>query len=190
MSNTVYSALRRLGWGLLFQIIDIRIVFFDLLPDFIGYIMMASALHQLSGEHSLFKRAMWAATAMIFLSLPSVVMKFNITISDFASIPLSLHLYAQAMLALHVLLAVWIFNGLSAMAQQAGDPLLLDSIINRRNLYLVIYITQLIFYPFLLNLDDSWIMLLIVFGILAFIMELMFIRLPFRLSKIAFRNIT
>ncbi|MGM0884573.1 MAG: hypothetical protein ACQEXQ_26485 [Bacillota bacterium] len=187
MSTSLNPVLRRLGWGLVFQIIDIHIVFFDLLPDFIGYIMMASALHKLSTEHYLFRRAMWVATAMIFLSLPGVVMKSNIAISDFASIPLSQHLYSQAMLALHVLLAFWIFNGLYAIAQQAGDSHLLDSIINRRNLYLVIFITQLIVYPFFLNVDDSWLTLFIVFGILGLIMELMFIRLPFRLAKVISR---
>lgn len=188
MSTSLYSALRRLGWGLVVQIIDFNLFFFDLLPDFIGYIMMASALHQLSSEHSIFKRAKWTAIAMIFLSLPSVAMKTNITNSDFSSIPLSLHLYSQAMMALHVLLAFWVFNGLYALAQQAGHSILLDSIHIRRNLYLLIFITQLIFYPFLLNVDDSWMMLLIVFGILALIMEFLFLRLPFRLSKIISRS--
>jgi hypothetical protein len=189
LNTTLYSSFRRLGWGFVFTIVDFRIVFFDLMPDFIGYIMIVSALHKMSSIQSVFNKAKWVAIAMIFLAIPQVLMKSNVALSDFSSIPLMLHLYPQALLALHVLLVFWIFNGLGAMAQQAHQTVLLDSVYIRKILYLVIYISQLIFYPFLLNLDDSWNILLIVLVVLSLIMELLFIRLPFRFSKIISRPI-
>lgn len=184
MNTSEYHALRRLGWGFVIAIVDFRIVFFDLLPDFIGYIMIASALHQMSSLQPVFNKAKWVAITMIFLSVPEMFMQSNVTLSDFSSIPLKPQLYSQALLALHALLAFWIFKGLGVMAQQAGQTVLLESVNTRRNLFLTVYVSQLVFYPFLLNVDDSWVMLLIVFGVLSFIMELLFIRLPFRFSKI------
>lgn len=183
MSKSSRSALRRLGWGLLFPLLDFHIIFFDIFPDFIGYIMIASALSQLGREHIGFKKAGWVAFALTFLSLPQVLLKTSIDVNEFSSSILGLHIYIQATAALHALMAYWIFSGLAAMAREEKQQVLLGAVMTRRNLYLFVSISQLFFFPFLINLEDSWVMLLMGIGILSFIMEILLIRLPFRLSK-------
>jgi hypothetical protein len=175
--------LRRLGWGLVIAMIDIRVGFFDLLPDIIGYMMIVSALQHLSSLHAVFKKAKYIAIVLIILTIPVLFIQTNVTITKFSSIPLTVHLYSQLLFVLHILMAYWIFNGLIGMLKQEGNIQLLDAAISRRNTYLVFNISMIIFYPFLLNVEESWSMLLIVFGILLFIMELLFIRLPFRISN-------
>ncbi|XEC94456.1 hypothetical protein AB6A23_24590 [Paenibacillus tarimensis] len=184
MNASMYRAFRRLGWGFVIILLDIRIVFFDLLPDFIGFIMIASAFQHLSAYQTVFNKAKWVSIAMIFLSIPEMFMPYNVSFPEFVVAPLKLQLYSQAMLALHVLSAYWTFIGLGAMAKQAGQTALLNTVTTRRDFFLVIYVSELIFYPFLLNVEASRIMLLIAIMALSFIVELLFIRLPFRFSKI------
>lgn len=183
MRTSSSRALRQMGWGFVFELIDIRIEFFDILPDFIGYILIASAIYQLKIEYPIFNKVKWVAIAMILLSLPGVLMYSNVSYSDFASLPLALHVYSQALVALHIVLVYGVFNGLIPIAQQMREKILLDSILFRRTLYMVVSISQLVFYPFFLNHDSDWIMLYIAFGVLSFILEVLFIRLPFRVSR-------
>lgn len=189
MNNSTYHALRRLGWGFVLIMIDIHIMFLDILPDFIGYIMVATALHQLGAIHPVFRKAKWIAIIMIFLSLPSLIMGSNLSISEFSSFSIEKFLYSGGIMAIHMLMVYWIFNGLYSITKEiGGNAPLLDSISIRRNLYLALYVTQLFVYPFLLNVEESWFLLFIAFAVLSFIMEFLFLRLPFRVSRLISRS--
>ncbi|MBD2869254.1 hypothetical protein [Paenibacillus arenilitoris] len=184
MTTLREQALRRLGWGLVLPMIDIHIIIVDLLPDFIGYAMIVSALHRLSSEHSAFRKAKAAAIALLLLSLPQLLLKSNIPIAEFKAVPIHMHLYGQAGLALHALMAYWLFNGLYAFARQNGlGAETLDSVVYRRNFYLSVTVLQLAYYPFLWNSEDGMHLLLFAFAALMLVAELLLLRLPFRLAK-------
>lgn len=64
----------RIFWGLLFVLFDIRINSIDLfLPDFVGYILIASGLGLLAPHDKWFRRARVLAIIMIFFSLTNLV---------------------------------------------------------------------------------------------------------------------
>lgn len=64
----------RIFWGLLFVVLDIRIDSIDLfLPDFVGYILIASGLGLLAPHDKWFRRARVMAIIMIFFSLTDLV---------------------------------------------------------------------------------------------------------------------
>ena len=64
----------RIFWGLLFVVLDIRIGSIDLfLPDFVGYILIASGLSLLAPHDKWFRRARVMAVIMIFFSLTDLV---------------------------------------------------------------------------------------------------------------------
>jgi len=64
----------RIFWGLLFVILDIRVNSIDLfLPDFVGYILIASGLSLLAPYDKWFRRARVLAIIMIFFSLTNLV---------------------------------------------------------------------------------------------------------------------
>ncbi|WP_314588487.1 hypothetical protein [Paenibacillus terrigena] len=189
MKPEMYRAYRRLGWGLVFEVIDFRAFYFDVLPDFVGYIMIATALSELSSLHTVFIKAKWVAIGMIFVTLPHVLMASSVTFSNFGSLPLYLHIYSEALLACHVLIVYWICQGLESIARAERQIDLQMTVITRRNLYMVLAIAQLIFYPFLLNVEKDWINLLLIFGVVQMIMEVLFIRLPFRFSQIKIKHI-
>lgn len=61
----------RIFWGLLFVVLDIRINSIDLfLPDFVGYILIASGLGLLATHDKWFRRARIVAIVMICFSFP------------------------------------------------------------------------------------------------------------------------
>lgn len=189
MGGSSVFNLRWLGWGFVIVLLDIRIGGFDLLPDAIGCILIAVSLHQfsLSGAKD-FRKAKMAAIALIFASLPAWLFVPGIdTVNSaaFADIPLSRHLYFQALTALHVLLAYWCFDGYFAIARQAGRTELLDTIHFRKNMYMILAVLQFIVYPFLLNAESGLGRLLFVLGICSLVAELLLIRIAFRLSHTA-----
>lgn len=184
MNPSMRSALRRLGWGLVFPLVDLHLGSFDVLPDLIGYIMILIALGQLGTVDISFKKASWLAAVLIFLSLPQLMVKTSIDINQLTTAPLGMHAYIQGTAILHALLAYLIFQGLYAVARPIAPPELLDTIVIRRKLYMVVFVAQLIFYPFLLNMEESWAIMLLFIGIFLFIAELLLVRLPFRLSHI------
>lgn len=61
-------------WGLLFVVLDIRISSVDLvLPDFVGYILIASGLSRLASHHQWFRTARILAIVLVFVSLTTLV---------------------------------------------------------------------------------------------------------------------
>ena len=88
MNPSMRSALRRLGWGLVFPLVDLHLGSFDVLPDLIGYIMIRIALGQLGTVDISFKKASWLAAVLIFLSLPQLMVKTSIDINQLTTAPL------------------------------------------------------------------------------------------------------
>ena len=61
-------------WGLLFVVLDIRISSVDLvLPDFVGYILIAIGLSRLAPHHQWFRTARILAIVLVFVSLTTLV---------------------------------------------------------------------------------------------------------------------
>lgn len=184
MNPSKRKSLRRLGWGLVFPILDLHLGPFDVLPDFIGYIMILVALNQLGKGDGGFNPTNWLAAVLIFLSLPQLVIKASIDINDLSAASLGMHAFAQGMIVLHALLAYFIFRGLYTIARPIAPPRLLDALVTRLRLYMALMAAQLIVYPFLLNFGEDLAVLLLLIGIMMFIAELLLIRIPFRISHI------
>lgn len=178
------TALRRLGWGLVFPLVDVHFGYFDVFPDMIGYIMILIALGKIGGENVGFKQASLLAAVLLFLSLPQLIIKTSIDINQLTIVPFGMHAYVQGTALLHALLAYLIFRGLYTVAKPIASPELLNAIVSRRKLYMSVFSLQLIFYPFLFNLEESWVIMLFFIGIFTFVTEILLIRLPFRLSHI------
>ncbi len=178
------TPLRRLGWGLALILIDIRLGTIDVLPDFIGCLMAASALGALAQSHKAFGKARAAALVLSLLSLPDMVLKTD-TLTDFAAVPLGMHLYGQGLALIHMLMACWMFQGFLALAKEAGAGELAASISWRGKLYLTCSVLQLMAYPYLLNFNDQdWLLAFGAFIVFLFLLEFLLLRIPFRLAKL------
>lgn len=183
MIAALYGSFRLLGWGLVLVLIDIRILTIDLLPDFAGYMLVAFALRTIGRTHPAFNKAKWTAVCLVLLSMPRDFAIPPISYEDFSAIPLAMHMYMQAILALHTLLAFWLCSSMAEIARQDHRKLLLDSIILRKNLFLLFQLLHLILFPFLLNTGNYLLLLFMAMSAFSFLLELLYVRLPFRLSK-------
>ncbi|MFC4099026.1 hypothetical protein [Paenibacillus xanthanilyticus] len=184
MNPALRSALRRLGWGFVFPLLDIHIGPFDVLPDLIGYVMIISALRQLGAKYDGCKAAIWLAVVLALLSVARLGFNTSMTIYQFSTAPLVMHVYVQAAVIVHSLLAYRIFQLLYRIAAPIAPPQLKDAIVSRRNYYMTVFAAQLFFYPFLINIEESWVMLLLLLQVLFMLAEFLLIRLPFRMSRI------
>ncbi|MCA0757167.1 hypothetical protein KP806_19060 [Paenibacillus sp. N4] len=184
MNPSMRSALRRLGWGLLFPLVDLHLGIFDIFPDIIGYVMILFSLGRLGAVDGGFKAASLLAGILILLSLPQLVTKTSIDINQLAAAPLGLHVYMQAASILHALLVYFIFRGLHAIAEPIAPRELRDALTFRLKFYMTLFCAQLFLYPFLLNMEDSWAIMLLFIGFFMLVAELLLIRLPFRLSRL------
>lgn len=179
------QSLRRLGWGLVFPILDLHVGHFDVFPDFIGYIMILVALNQLGTGVGGFKPASMLAAVLLLLSLPQLVIKASIDINELTSAPLGMYVFIQGSVVLHAMLVYFIVRGLYTIAKPIAPPELLDALVSRLRLYMVLVAAQLIFYPFLLNFGEDLAVLFLLIGIVMLIAEILLIRIPFRMSHIS-----
>lgn len=113
------------------------------------------------------------------------ILPANFNISDLSTMPLWMQFYAQALVGVHLLLAYWLFNGMeyTVKRNQLQNMMLLADIRFRRFVYLAFFVTQLILFPFHLNLGHEWTGWLFFFSFIALILEFLFLRLPFRVSN-------
>jgi hypothetical protein len=183
MTNDSRSALRRIAWGLVWCTIDIHILIIDILPDVIGYLFVLSGLVKLNRQYGGCRQAIWLAGILACLALPQLVIKPSFELFSFREVSFGLHMYIHLVTGLHVLLVFFLFRTIFAIARVHKQRSLLDTLAFRRNFYMILGVIQLVFYPFLLNVEDSWVMLLLIVSFFMLLLELLLIRIPFRLSR-------
>lgn len=125
-------------WGFLF-LFDLRLNGFDLLPDFIGYILFYNGLGKLLDRHPDFAAARKPVIALIILSLPSLI---EFRAEDFAITPTFLFFMAVGLVTviLDLYMVYHICRGIAGLAEGRGATLLQAKANTRWTLYLVLAI--------------------------------------------------
>jgi len=147
------GAFRQIGWAFLFILISVGIPYrdgdqvfsFDLLPDFIGYLMIATAADRLIVVHRRARLVRNLALLLTFLSIPTIV-QYAVVTSESENVttwkspfwPLT---FIPMLLDL---VLVWILCGLVAdLARRAGNRAAESRAYTRRSLYVFIRIVVL-----------------------------------------------
>ena len=137
----IRNGFMKIFWGLLFILLDIRIGGIDfILPDFVGYILIASGLGILSPIHPRFAKARTFALIMIFLSLADIV-ELKQVISQHGNVTFWVNaLFPITTIgAILDLIMVWnICGGIIELSFGTGNPLLATVATTRRNLYIAL----------------------------------------------------
>ncbi|HEX8242272.1 MAG TPA: hypothetical protein VF541_02205 [Longimicrobium sp.] len=121
----IRTAFTTIFWGLVMTVVDVRINSLDLVPDFIGYLLVFSGLRQLAPLHAGFGAARTSALAMVVLSLPNLIGVES---------PL-----LNVIVIVGDLLIFWpACTGINALASAAGNGSLADAALTRRNLQALI----------------------------------------------------
>lgn len=177
-------AFRQLGWGFVFTLFNIFLFGVDVLPDFIGYIMIALALREISRRLTFFTKAKWTSYVLIFASLPEAVQGSGINFLHINQNSMQLNLIPAALLLLHTLLVYWIFKALIAVAWTYELRDLRHITAMRGTFYLIVNVSMLIILPFLLNGTYMWAATILpICALLTIIAEFLFLRLFYRYAK-------
>jgi hypothetical protein len=172
------SGFNRIFWGLLFVILDFRIMTFDLLIDAVGYFMIVSGLKILGSQSECFKEAQIIGVILGMLSIPSTV-QFATTSLNVGILPTNLFIgslfYSTLLGFLHIVLAFYIIQGLIGISKQANLFGLPEHTLRRGRFYIISSLIVLAATPFLFNVNDNTGMYML-FGIaiFSFILELLF----------------
>lgn len=144
----------RMGWGLLFVIVDFKLDSVDMLPDMLGYLLIASGLWRLQKLNGYFKAGHLSAWLLMAWS---VLQLFWFTEAGIDGLPVqsAKDVWIQLpALCLHTVLIYGICRGIQA--HFAGNASGLDHKASfRLHLFMAGQLLWLIVYPFILNLDSG-----------------------------------
>ncbi|WP_020618571.1 hypothetical protein [Paenibacillus daejeonensis] len=125
---------RKLSWGFMFILLDLHIYIFDVLPDFIGYLLILSALSRLETYYPGYKKGVPVALLLFVVSLLSLGAGFGLHHSSFTDSPLWIGVSGIHLL----LLLVLVYQLLSTFTQHARSQqkhALADSSRNRMGFF-------------------------------------------------------
>ncbi|CAG9621489.1 hypothetical protein [Sutcliffiella rhizosphaerae] len=164
-----YKGLTKILWGFLFVLVDIRIEFVDIFPDFIGYGMVAYGLMQLELD----RERNWA-TLLALISFPSFFITapnyLNLLYEDYY---ISTTIYYTVIGVIHLVLIVSIINKLSIIAEKKGLFEIAKRAHTRITIYTVLHVVSLIGTPFLINIGEAMAFTFTLLFILLFIFEIL-----------------
>ncbi|MFS0722525.1 hypothetical protein [Paenibacillus sp. 1P07SE] len=174
---------RKLAWAFLLILLDIHIFIFDIFPDFIGYLLIISALHKLDRHYSGYKKAWPVALVLCVLSLVPTPPQFSLQQQAPPPSPLwvgitGLHL---------VLLLVLVFAILSTLTRHASSQGLQELAYasrNRMRFFCFLQLVMLFVTPYSLNTDDA--VLAVVALTILLLLAMILIMFLFRKSAKAF----
>lgn len=184
--KVISTSFNYIFWGLLFVFIDLRINQVDIfLPDFIGYLIIYSALRSISPLHIRFKKAgTYSIISMLFSLLDCVGV--TQTSSQSESFYISIDpLYPLFMIGLvfHILMIWEICTGIYELALRKKDSSLAQSAINRRNIYVFIETISQVAGFVLLVIPPLFCMTLAILVPLSLIMMIMIMGLTLRAGR-------
>lgn len=148
------SACYRIVWGLLFVLVDLKIEFVDVLPDMLGYLLMASGLWRLQALNGYFRAGHLSAWLLLIWSVLSL---FWFPELGTGSVPMQSAkglLIQLPAVCLHMVLIFGICRGIQANFTDAESGLDHKARF-RGHLFMAAQLLWLIAYPFILNLDSG-----------------------------------
>ena len=133
------NGLRKLYWGFFFIMLSFRIQGFDILPDFVGYVLFALGFSELSEKSEHFRVAAKFNKPMIILSLFSIYQwPIRVQVNNSAMVFLFGILLAIALFALNLYIVFNLFMGIHDMVSEKGNSDLAVEAEERWNHYKVL----------------------------------------------------
>lgn len=156
MTN-IPSSINKIFWGLLLILIDINIIIIDILPDFIGYFIIASGLRRLQPFSSYFSKAKGFSISLAILSLATIFQGQPIPLNEFNFSNMSLLILSISTVCgiLHLFMIFFAINGLIEKIEQEGFGLFAKSAKKGIFVYVIGTVASLSAMPFFMNVDDS-----------------------------------
>lgn len=163
------TAYKRFSWGILWILLDIRVDVFDVLPDFVGYALLWSAINKAGQLRVGYYSAKPYAIALTILAAADVFLALSDaeTVGAMSIMPLA---YGSLTQFLVLLLASRFIGALAGHASAKGATALAETLHSRWRTIFVLTSAALLIVPFLFNLPQYFAefgtMLASIFGII------------------------
>ena len=168
---------RKLFWGIMVITFNINLGFLNVLPDFIGYWMIYSALSLLEAQHEIYKKGKPIALLLIVLTLKDIVRVDN---SDFLVEAFGINpIWAMLLGSLVTLLSLYLIyimcEGVYQLSAERGCEVLRNNTGFRFKAYALLTGIYLLYMPFSLNMAQSTSVLFVILTSISIIIALLFI---------------
>lgn len=168
------SGYNKLAWGMMFIIFNINLGPINILPNFIGYLLILSGFTILSEQHVIFGKGKTASGVLALITVKDIVNFGTFNLLQ-GSLP-SGNLWLFALGAIEQLLNLYVIyimcKGIYMVAEERGHEDMMNSTRARFRFYLFIETVILFFTPFLLNLSNDKRMLMLAFALVGVISAL------------------
>lgn len=178
-----------LFWAMIFIIFDINLGLINILPNFIGYILIYSALNELQLQHKIYEKGKIPSAILTILTLKDVIHASNDNLLSGQFVPPNFWLMALSSVIsiINIYLIYIICKGIYLLCLERGLQGLKDSVINRLIAFLVVSIILIFYIPFSINLSLQFKSAMITFAFINIIVELS-IAFLFRKSTILLKS--
>lgn len=160
----------RLFWGMIFIIFNINIGFINILPNFVGYLLIYSGLKILSTQHEIFNKGKPLAVILTLLILKDILnFQNNNFLNGEFQINIWLLLISSVTMIINIYLMYIICKGIYLLSQERGIDELSKVTKTRWKFYLVFSVISLFYLPLSLNLPNYSNLLFIIISFLKLI---------------------
>ncbi|WP_284645368.1 hypothetical protein [Paenibacillus silviterrae] len=160
----MHRAFNRFAWAMVWILIDVRILFFDMLPDLVGYALLWNAIHRASQVRKEYSHALPYAIALTFLSTADLLPLLPSSGRDgIISIPLLT--YGSLVQFLMLAMVCRFLDAARNHAAEHGAVALAHALRNRARLYFLLSSVSMLLAPFLIHLpgyDSQYLSILII----------------------------
>ncbi|WP_062106177.1 hypothetical protein [Bacillus niameyensis] len=189
--NGIAKAMTKVFWGMLLVFLSFKINHFDLLPDFIGYFIVASAMNDLVSFSHTFSKAKKVAIILAIVSIPAMFMR-EISLSEGfepSSDVFTLLLGSTAIQLLALIFIYFLFQGLIELASKYHFNELAKKTKKILTACIIIDLLVLSLTPFSMNLPGTDFFLFIIIGIITSFIVSIVILVLFRTYRKQFLSI-
>lgn len=183
------SGYNKLFWGMMIIIFDINLGCINILPNFIGYMLIYSALNILSSQQEIYKKGKIPTVILIVLTLKDIWHDSNSDIltmraSTLGIISMTIGTFAMV---INIYLMFIICKGIYELYMERRLDDSMSSTKASWNFYLVTSIIYLFYIPFTINISSDYNIIMILVGLAELIAGIS-IALVFKRCKVELEN--
>lgn len=170
-----WKGYNRLFWGIIITIFHINIGYINIIPDFIGYILIYSGLNILALQHKVYEKAKMPAALLVLLTLKDIWNDPNNNILTGQIYKLSLAtLIISTLVAIIKLYLIYLLcNGIYEICKERGLEEIMSSAKNIWKNYFFVALAYLIYAPFSINLEQvPRIIIIIIIGVIQIVISI------------------
>ena len=166
------SSYDRIITGFVLILIDFNIGPVDILPDFIGYIIISSALSDLREQSSIYSKAIPFSNTLILTSLGGFY-KVNLTSNMiYTKTTIAILILSSINMILNLFLIYYIVLAITDILTNRGLLDMPDTLKSNWHGFLVLSSAVLLLQPFVINFNESLVIFLVIIEVILFIFNI------------------